>query len=37
VVVERDSSIVPAEQLMDIFKSLPSLYEGFFVPTMITS
>lgn len=37
VVIEHDSSIVAAEQLMDIFKTLPSFYKGFFIPTVIGS
>jgi len=35
VVIEHDSGIVTAEQLMDIFKTLPSFYKGFFIPTVI--
>ena len=37
VVVEHDSSVATTEQLMDVFKSLPSFYEGFFIPAMIAS
>lgn len=37
VVVEHDPSIVAGQRLLDIFKTLPSFYEGFFVPTMMTS
>ena len=37
VVVEHDPTIVAVEQLIDIFKGLPSFYEGYFIPTMITS
>jgi hypothetical protein len=35
VIIEHDSGIVAAEQLMDIFKTLPSFYKGFFIPTVI--
>ena len=35
VVVEHDPSTVAAEQLMDIFKGLPSFYEGSFIPKVI--
>ena len=35
VVVEHNSSMVAAEQLRDIFKTLPSFYKGFFIPTVI--
>jgi len=37
VVVLHDPQVVPVEQLMDIFKSLPSFYKGRFVPTLMTS
>lgn len=36
VVVEHDTSIITAEQLISIFKCLPSFYEGFFIPKLIT-
>ena len=35
LIVEHDPSRVTVEQLMDIFKGLPSFYEGFFIPTVI--
>jgi len=35
VVVEYDSAMVTVEQLIDVFKGLPSFYKGFFVPTVI--
>jgi len=35
VVVEHDSGMVTVEQLIDVFKGLPSFYEGFFIPTVI--
>jgi hypothetical protein len=35
VVVEHDSSVIAVEQLMDIFRSLPSFYQGRFIPTMV--
>jgi hypothetical protein len=37
VVVEHDPSIITAEQLISIFKGLPSFYKGFFIPKLITS
>jgi copper chaperone CopZ len=35
LIVEHDPTTVTAEQLIDIFKGLPSFYEGFFIPTVI--
>lgn len=35
VVIEHDSGIVAAEQLIDVFRTLPSFYKGFFIPTVI--
>ncbi len=35
--VEHDPSVVKAEQLVEVLKALPSFYEGFFIPTVITS
>jgi len=37
VVVEHDPTMVTVEQLIDLFKGLPSFYEDCFIPTMITS
>ena len=37
LIVEHDPDIITVEQLLDIFKGLPSFYEGFFIPTVITS
>jgi hypothetical protein len=37
IVVEHDPTAVTVEQLIDVFRSLPSFYEGCFIPTMITS
>lgn len=34
VVVEHDSSVVPVEQLMDVFRDLPSFYHSHFIPSM---
>lgn len=36
IAVEHDQSIVTVEQLISIFKRLPSFYEGFFIPKLIT-
>jgi len=35
VVVEHVASVVTAEQLMDVFRGLPSFYENHFVPSMM--
>ncbi len=35
LIVEHDLDMVTVEQLLDIFKGLPSFYEGFFIPTVI--
>ena len=35
-IVEHDPTMVTVEQLMDVFKGLPSFYEGFFIPRLIT-
>jgi copper chaperone CopZ len=35
LIVEHDPDMVTVEQLLDIFKGLPSFYEGFFIPTVI--
>lgn len=32
LVVEHDPDIVSVEQIIDILKTLPSFYEGFFIP-----
>ena len=32
LIVEHDPAIVPVEQIIDILKTLPSFYEGFFIP-----
>ena len=34
VVVEYDASAVTAEQLMDVFRELPSFYQNHFVPSV---
>lgn len=35
VVVEHDADAVTAEQLLDIFRGLPSFYENHFVPSVM--
>lgn len=35
LIVEHDLNMVTVEQIIDIFKGLPSFYEGFFIPTLI--
>ena len=37
LIVEHDPATATAEQLMDVFKGLPSFYDGFFIPTLITN
>jgi len=37
LIVEHDPTTATAEQLIDVFKGLPSFYEGFFIPTLITN
>ncbi len=35
VVVEHDTGVVTVEQLMDVFRGLPSFYDNHFVPSMM--
>ncbi len=35
LVVEHAPGTVAVEQLIDVLKTLPSFYEGFFIPTVI--
>ena len=35
VVVEHDASVVAVEQLMEVFRGLPSFYKGHFVPSVM--
>lgn len=35
LIVEHDPDTAPVEQLIDVLKTLPSFYEGFFIPTVI--
>ncbi len=35
VVVEHDTGVVTAEQLMDVFRGLPSFYPNHFVPSVM--
>ncbi len=37
LIVEHDPTMATTEQLIDVFKGLPSFYEGFFIPTLITN
>jgi len=37
LIVEHDPTTATVEQLIDVFKGLPSFYEGFFIPTLITN
>ena len=37
VIVEHDSAVTTEDQLIEVFKMLPSYYEGFFIPTIIKS
>ncbi len=34
VVVEHDAGMVTVEQLLDVFRGLPSFYRSHFVPTV---
>jgi hypothetical protein len=34
VVVEHDASVITVEQLMDVFRGLPSFYRSHFIPSM---
>ena len=34
-IVEHDPAIVTVEKLIDVFKSLPTFLEGFFIPTFL--
>ena len=35
VVVEHDPSVVTVEQLLDVFRGLPSFYRSHFIPSML--
>ena len=35
VVVEHDASVVTVEQLLDVFRSLPSFYRNRFIPSVM--
>ena len=37
IIVEHDPAAVTVEQLIEVFKGLPSFYEGCFIPTLIPS
>ena len=37
VVVEHDSSMVTAEQLLDVFRGLPSFYQDHFTPSVMAN
>ena len=34
LVVEHDPAVVSAEQIINVLKTLPSFYEGFFIPIL---
>ncbi len=36
VIVEHDPAIATVDQLIEALKILPSFFEGFFIPTVIT-
>ena len=36
LIVEHDPTTVTIEELIDVLKGLPSFYEGFFIPALIT-
>jgi copper chaperone CopZ len=37
LIVEHDPAVASMDRLIEAFKMLPSFYEGFFIPTVITS
>ena len=37
IIVEHDPAIATVDKLIEYFKMLPSFYEGFFIPTVITA
>jgi len=37
LIVEHNPAAVSVEKLMEVFKGLPTFYEGFFIPTLISS
>jgi copper chaperone CopZ len=37
LIVEHDPAITNIEQLIEDLKKLPSFYDGFFIPTVVTS
>ena len=37
LIVEHDPDIATVDQLMAVFRTLPTFYEGFFIPTVIES
>jgi copper chaperone CopZ len=36
LIVEHDAAITNVEQLIEALRKLPSFYDGFFIPTVIT-
>ena len=36
LIVEHDPTMATVKQLIDTLKGLPSFYEGFFMPTVVT-
>jgi hypothetical protein len=37
VVVEHDASVIAVEQLLDIFRGLPSFYQNHFIPSVLAN
>jgi copper chaperone CopZ len=37
LIVEHDPDTATTDQLIEVFKRLPSFYRGFFIPKLITS
>ncbi|MHC4744762.1 MAG: heavy-metal-associated domain-containing protein [Planctomycetota bacterium] len=35
LIVEHDADMAPVEKLVDVLETLPSFFEGFFIPTVI--
>jgi hypothetical protein len=37
VIVEHDSSVVTVQELLDIFRGLPSFYQSHFIPSVMAN
>jgi hypothetical protein len=34
LIIKHDPAMVSVEQIIDVLKTLPTFYEGFFIPTV---